>query len=78
MSSEATSTFRVVNDISVDIKNLPTIDTLDDLIKELRKTFDENIVNVEYVKALLSQYKSKPEEWKKYAQFQPHRYVLIM
>ena len=57
----------------IDLKTLPCIDTLDDLTRELRIAFDKNIVNVEHVKALLSKYKSNPKDWKKYAQFQPHR-----
>ena len=58
----------------IDLKSLPSIESLDDLIRELRCAFDENVVNVEYVKALLSKYKSNPDDWKKYAQFQPHRF----
>jgi cysteine dioxygenase len=48
---------------------------LEELIKELHKIFSYDRVNVEYVKALLSAYKSNPKDWKKYAKFDPHRYT---
>lgn len=49
--------------------------TLDDLIKELHKVFSSDKVNIEYVKALMSMYKTNPREWKKFAKFDPHRYT---
>jgi len=48
---------------------------LDELCAALRKVFDHDRVNVEYVKALLSAYRSNPKDWKKYAKFDPHRYT---
>ena len=46
---------------------------LEELVKELHKVFSFDRVNVDYVKALLSSYKSNPKEWKKYAKFDQHR-----
>ena len=47
--------------------------TLDELCIELRKVFDKvsdkDRVNVEYVKALLSSYRSNPRDWRKYANY---------
>jgi len=51
------------------------IDSLQDVIDELNKVFAEDRVNVEYVKALLSAYRSKPKDWRKFAKFDPHRYT---
>lgn len=56
-------------------KNVPAISNLDELIKELRNVFEYDEVNVDYVKALLSSYKSNPEDWKKYSNFETHRYT---
>ena len=53
--------------------------TLDELCIELRKVFAKDRVKEEYVnmvKALLSSYRSNPRDWRKYAKFDPHKYVL--
>lgn len=52
---------------------LPIINTLDDLINELRVIFDKDTVNVEYVNYLMKSYKSNPIEWKKFAKFDRYR-----
>lgn len=54
---------------------IPTINTLNDLINELRVIFDSDTVNVEYVDYLMKSYKSNPIEWKKFAKFDRYRYV---
>jgi len=59
----------------VDEKLMVPPKNLDELIAELRKIFEYDRVNVEYVKALLSAYRSNPKDWKKYAKFDPHRYT---
>ncbi|XP_064645005.1 cysteine dioxygenase 1-like isoform X1 [Lineus longissimus] len=51
------------------------VETLDELIKQLRDIFEHDKVNVDYVKALMATYKSNPREWKKYAKCDPHRYT---
>ncbi|KAI0214783.1 Cysteine dioxygenase type 1 [Lamellibrachia satsuma] len=56
-------------------RDVPAISNLDELIKELRDVFEYDEINVDYVKALLSSYKSNPEDWKKYANFETHRYT---
>lgn len=53
--------------------HLPTVNTLEDLIKELYKVFEEDSVNVEHVNYLMRSYKSVPKEWKKYAKFDRYR-----
>jgi len=58
-----------------DEKLVPAIHTLDQLIAELHKVFDSDRVNVDYVKALLSSYTSKPKDWRKFAKFDTHRYT---
>lgn len=52
---------------------MPTVNTLDDLIQKLREVFQSDNVNIEYVRALMSSYKSKPSEWRKYAKFDRYR-----
>ena len=54
------------------------VDTLEDLIDRLKEVFSEDRVNVDYVKALMESYKSNPKEWKKFAKFDPHRFVYIL
>lgn len=63
------------DDVAVQKRMLtvPKMDTLDDLIRELRSVFDSDRVNVERVKDLMSAYKSNPREWIKYAHFDPYR-----
>jgi len=58
-----------------DEKQVPMIKNLDHLVQELHKVFDQDRVNVDYVKALLAAYKSSPKDWKKYAKYDPHRYT---
>ncbi|XP_065166928.1 cysteine dioxygenase type 1 [Atheta coriaria] len=55
--------------------SLPVVQTLDDLVAELRKVFDGDDVNVEYVDYLMRSYKSNPAEWKKYAKFDRYKYT---
>ncbi|XP_054712735.1 cysteine dioxygenase type 1-like [Uloborus diversus] len=54
---------------------VPRINTLDDLIRELRAVFENDRVNVERVQDLMSAYKSNPREWIKFAKFDRHRYT---
>lgn len=48
---------------------------LTDLISELHRVFDEDRVNVEYVRYLMESYRSDPAEWLKYAKFNKFRYT---
>ncbi|CAH1789684.1 unnamed protein product [Owenia fusiformis] len=54
---------------------IPEINTLEELIAELQKVFQEDRINVEHVKAVLGAYTSRPRDWRKYAKFDPHRYT---
>ncbi|KAL3288135.1 hypothetical protein HHI36_002583 [Cryptolaemus montrouzieri] len=54
---------------------LPVVNTLDDLIRELRELFDSDKINVEYLNYLMKSYKSRPADWKKYAKFDRCRYT---
>ena len=50
------------------------IDTLKELIDELHKIFDSDKVNIDHAKQVLESYQSNPDDWKKYAIFDQHRY----
>ena len=50
---------------------------MNELIGELRKVFDYDRVNIDYVQALLESYKSNPKDWKKFAKFDRHRYCIF-
>lgn len=45
----------------------------DELTKRLHETFESDKVDVDYVRALMTSYKSTPSEWSKYAKFDPFR-----
>ena len=60
-----------------DEKCVPLIKDLSHLIEELHKVYEEPIINIEYVKALLSSYKSNPKDWKRFSQQDPHRLVIL-
>lgn len=53
--------------------SLPTVNTLEDLIRELYKVFERDSVNIELVSYLMKAYKSFPKEWRKYAKFDRFR-----
>ena len=47
----------------------------DELIELLLEKFEADSVNIEEVEAILASYKSRPEDWKKYAKFDKFRYT---
>jgi len=58
-----------------DMKNLrPPVD-FEDLVRQLHIVFQRDRIDVDYVKALMSSYKSKPSEWKQFAKFDEFRYT---
>ncbi|GJQ81082.1 hypothetical protein Trydic_g21887 [Trypoxylus dichotomus] len=57
------------------IEEVPAVDTLEELIEKLRMVFESDSVNIEYVYALMTSYKSKPSDWKKFAKFDRYRYT---
>jgi len=57
----------------MDEKQVPVLDSMDDLVRQLRVVFQSDSVNVDYVRALLAAYKSNPKDWKQYAVFDPYR-----
>lgn len=63
------------NDLSCLKIKTPAVLTLTDLIKELHSAFASDTVNVEYVHQLMTNYKSNPTEWRKYAKFDRFRYT---
>ncbi|CAL4069346.1 unnamed protein product, partial [Meganyctiphanes norvegica] len=56
----------------------PVVSTLDELRTELHRVFDEDHVNVDYVKELMESYQSKPADWKKYALWDRYKYTRNM
>ena len=65
-----------VKDVYIHDSPVPILNSLDDLVNELHKVFTFDRVNVDYVKSLLSAYRSKPADWKKYAKFDPFRWAI--
>jgi len=51
------------------------VSTLDDLIVELHKAFEGDVVDVDHVMQLMKSYKSNPLEWGKFAKFDRYRYT---
>ncbi|XP_060081912.1 cysteine dioxygenase type 1-like [Ylistrum balloti] len=58
-----------------DTKKIEAPQSLNDLISELHKVFEADKVNVDYVKELMTSYKSNRDDWKKFAKFDLHRYT---
>jgi cysteine dioxygenase len=54
---------------------VPQIDNLQDLVVELRRVFDADKVDIDYVKTVLSAYKSNPKDWAQFAHFDQYRYT---
>lgn len=53
--------------------DLPVVNTLAELIKELNKAFSGDYVNIELVGYLMKTYKGNPSDWKKFAKFDRYR-----
>nr|XP_018909918.1 PREDICTED: cysteine dioxygenase type 1 [Bemisia tabaci] len=51
------------------------INTLYDLMSELRRAFETEHVNIQYVSAIMAAYKSNPREWERFAKFDKYRYT---
>ncbi|KAG9511113.1 tRNA pseudouridine(38/39) synthase, partial [Fragariocoptes setiger] len=49
--------------------------TFDDLLAEIRSIFQEDRVDIDYLKKLLTSYKSNPQDWKKFAHYDRFRYT---
>ena len=47
------------------------------LLWGIREAFGSDKVDVDGVKALLSSYQAKREDWEPYAKFDPHKYVKL-
>lgn len=57
------------------LKNVPSVQSLSELMDELNRVFEQDHVNIEYVNHLMLSYKSNPAEWKKFAKFDRFRYT---
>nr|KAG5689186.1 hypothetical protein BaRGS_004020 [Batillaria attramentaria] len=58
-----------------DPKSIVAPGSLKELIQQLHRVFQQDDVNIDYVKTLMESYKSNPREWKKFAKFDAHRYT---
>ncbi|XP_067941625.1 cysteine dioxygenase type 1-like [Watersipora subatra] len=47
----------------------------DELVERLHEVFESDEVDIDYVKELMTSYKSNPDEWIRYAQFDKYRYT---
>ncbi|XP_039256239.2 cysteine dioxygenase type 1-like [Styela clava] len=54
---------------------LPAPNNMDSMIKGLEMLFDSDHVNIDEVKRYMSEYKSNPSDWHKYAKFDAHKYT---
>ncbi|KAF7996824.1 hypothetical protein HCN44_002470 [Aphidius gifuensis] len=68
---EARNYSKIINKKVVHDKRL----TLVELIEKLHDAFNVDVVDIDYVQDLMSMYKSNPQDWKKYAKFDRHRYT---
>lgn len=63
-------------DIKLDLNNVPVPSDLKELVTHIRNVFSKDDVNVEYVIKLLENYKSNAKDWRQYAKYDPHKYLL--
>jgi len=75
INNECASKFDDVELIKKFGDNLPIVNTLDDLIKELRKVFESDNVNIELIDYIMRSYKTNYNDWKQYAKFDRFRYT---
>jgi len=61
--------------MAFDENQILTRSGIDDLVQQLHIAFQSDYVNIDDVSALLAAYKSNSNDWKKYAIFDPYRYV---
>lgn len=61
----------------LDFNNVPVPNDLSELIAMLREIFSNELVNVEYVAKLITNYRSNPKDWRQYAKYDPHKLVCI-
>lgn len=61
----------------LDFDNVPVPTDLNELVSMLREIFSNELVNVEYVRQLITNYKSNPKDWRQYAKYDPHRLVIF-
>ena len=54
----------------------PTVTSFQGLLEACREVFADDVVDVDYVMEMLASYTSRPEEWKRFAKFDRHRYVI--
>jgi cysteine dioxygenase len=59
----------------LDFDNIPVPRDLKELCSLLHQVFDNDLVNVEYVKKLMLNYNSNPKDWRQYAKYDPHKYT---
>ena len=59
------------NDLVLD--NIPVPKDLKELVSMLGDIFARDTVDVDYVKELMSKYKSNPRDWRQYAKYDPHK-----
>ena len=51
----------------------PKVNSLDELIQEVHAAFEGDTVDVDYVEDLMTNYRSNPADWKKFAKFDRYR-----
>lgn len=49
---------------------------MENLIRQIREIFHDDHINTEDIRRVLENYKSNPADWKKYANFDPHKYEI--
>lgn len=55
----------------------PVVNSLEELIEQLRDLFDSDQVDIDAVKQLLKSYQSNPLDWSKYTLHDPKRSVIF-
>lgn len=62
-------------DAKLDLESIPVPKSMRELCASLHDVFDGEVVNVDYVSQLMSNYKSNAKDWRTYSKYDPHKYT---
>lgn len=62
-----------LNKPDMNIDRITPPQTMQELVDRLREVFEDDYVNVDYVKALMNSYDVKKADWATYAKFDEYR-----
>jgi hypothetical protein len=68
----------LISDQKYDFENTPIARNLDELVSIIRDVFSREIVDIDFVKKILENYKSNPQDWNEYVKYNPQGYFKLI